>query len=241
VTVSPKEPWDLPPWVPRNSNPPPRGGGGNFLEHTHAPLLPGNHFPVSVSPEWEEPIRRRGRFSNPASRWEQCRPITRSLQGVGLTNSMELRPPLRSHQLLSYSRFSQHKSPSLVAILSHMNPVHTIHPISLIVLVFILVSFLPAVPPKPWTHSSSPHACYIPCSSHQSGPNAVSVMCDASVARHLQLLAAYEITVLSVHLCLWIPLIFVGRLIWSPCCLCGPCHIKEAFEIILLVRGVRRS
>jgi hypothetical protein len=64
-----------------------------------------------------------------------------------------------------------HKSPALVPILSHINPIHTI-PFYLsyypptYVLVFLVVSFLLAFPLITFMHFLSPHSCYMPCASH---------------------------------------------------------------------------
>jgi hypothetical protein len=90
---------------------------------------------------------------------------------------------LRSRQLRKHSRISQHfmepkvhyrvhKSPPLASILSQTNLVHTTpsYPPAY-VLVFLVVSFFLASPPKFCMHSSSPHACYMPRPSHCPGLN----------------------------------------------------------------------
>jgi hypothetical protein len=60
----------------------------------------------------------------------------------------------------------------LVPILSQSIPPHNISLRSILILSYHLrlglsmVSFLLTFPPKSYMHSSSPHACYMPCTSH---------------------------------------------------------------------------
>jgi hypothetical protein len=86
-------------------------------------------------------------------------------------------PFFRSRPSLSHSKISQNfmetegtfpcsKELPLVHILSQIKPVHNTAFPPTSVYVFLGVSFLLAFPPKSYMHSSSPHACYMPCQSH---------------------------------------------------------------------------
>jgi hypothetical protein len=64
-----------------------------------------------------------------------------------------------------------HNSLQLVHILSQIDPVHTLptyslRPMSILSLIFQLVSSFQAFQPNFSTHFSCPHACYIPCPAH---------------------------------------------------------------------------
>jgi hypothetical protein len=102
-------------------------------------------------------------------------------------NYMELSPSLEAASCSPAEEFLKifwnakahycvYKSPSLVLMLSQINPVRTtlsylskIHLkiiLSSTSLFFLLVSFLLAFPPKSYIHSIYLHACYMLCPSH---------------------------------------------------------------------------